>query len=110
MSPKAGDVKKEDTVAAIPKRLILMCVLLALLLSCAATVGGVEALLPVLEIPGVGVVQVSSEGLLEERLTLPRSVHARFSPDGDQLHPHQPRRAGNRGVHIRVSAACRDLI
>jgi hypothetical protein len=38
-SPKAGDVTKEDTMAPIPKRLILVCVLMALLLSCAATVG-----------------------------------------------------------------------
>ncbi len=38
-SPKAGDVIKEDTMAPIPKRLILVCVLMALLLSCAATVG-----------------------------------------------------------------------
>jgi hypothetical protein len=82
VSPAAGDVIKEDTVAPIPKRLILACVLLALLLSCAATVGGAEpdgnAPLPVLEIPGAGVVQVSSEGLLEERFTLPRFVHARL--------------------------------
>lgn len=38
-SPEAGDVTKEDTMAPIPKRLILVCVLMALLLSCAATVG-----------------------------------------------------------------------
>lgn len=69
-------------MAPIPKRLILVCVLMALLLSCAATVGGAEldrgAPLPVIQIPDAGVVQVSSEGLLEERLTLPRFVHAQL--------------------------------
>jgi hypothetical protein len=82
VSPKAGDVIKEDTMAPIPKRLILVCVLMALLLSCAATVGGVEpdrsARLPVIEIPDAGVVRVSSEGLLEERLTLPHFVRAQL--------------------------------
>lgn len=69
-------------MAPIPKRLVLACVLLALLLSCAATVGGAEpdwgAPLPVIEIPDAGGIQVSSEGLLEERLTLPLIVHARL--------------------------------
>ncbi len=39
VSPGSGDVIKEDTMAPIPKRLILVCVLMALLLSCAATTG-----------------------------------------------------------------------
>jgi hypothetical protein len=69
-------------VAPIAKRHVLACVLIALLLSCSATVGGAEPdwgpPLPVIEIPDAGVVQVSSEGLLEERLTLPRVVHAQM--------------------------------
>jgi hypothetical protein len=55
---------------------------MAVLLSCAATVKGREAEsnanTPMIDVPENGVVQVSSEGFLEERLVMPATVSSRL--------------------------------
>jgi len=66
----------------VSRRLLLVFVLMTVLLSCAATVrGGVAVLrtqLPVVHVPDSGVVQLSSEGFLEERLVIPDIVSLRL--------------------------------
>jgi hypothetical protein len=61
-------------------RALLVFVALVILLSCAATVRseefGSRSLLPTIDAAAVGVVQISSEGYLEERLQLPKVVRA----------------------------------
>jgi hypothetical protein len=61
-------------------RVLLVFVALVILLSCAATGRGEElaldALLPTIDATGSGVVRISSEGFLEERLHMPKAVQA----------------------------------
>ena len=75
-------------MAPISKRALVVFVLIAAALSCGATVSGSElgARSPsaVVVIERIGVVRVSTEGYLEERLVLPRKL------------AHELRRAGIR--------------
>jgi hypothetical protein len=63
-------------------RIWLVFVSLMVLLSCASTVkGGVAAFaprMPVVHVSGSGVVQVSSEGFLEERLVMPEMISSQL--------------------------------
>jgi len=66
----------------IATRLLLVFVSMVVLLSCAATVSGVEPGFgerrPMIEVGDVGDILVSSEGFLEERLVMPGIISARL--------------------------------
>jgi len=67
----------------IATRLLLVFVSMVVLLSCAATVRGAEpsfdTRLPMVDVAATGVVQVSPEGFLEERLVMPVIISAQLN-------------------------------
>ncbi len=82
VSPDSGDVAREYTMTPVSRRLLLVFVLMTVLLSCAATVRGNEATSkargPMIDVAATGVVQVSSEGFLEERFIMPKVVSSQL--------------------------------
>ena len=66
----------------VSRRLLLVSVLITVLLSCAATVRGQEtapkARRPMIDVAATGVLQVSTEGFIEERLVIPQAVSSQL--------------------------------
>jgi hypothetical protein len=78
VSPVSGDVALENRMIPVSRRLLLVFALMAVLLSCAATVRGWDAASdpgpPTIDVSLSGRIQISPEGFLEERLLVPEAV------------------------------------